>query len=262
VPWWTRWAALAWVLLQIPEFFLPASALNPLELPPLLQAAGFLVFVLSGVVAQTYRYRRVSSPTQRQQTKWAVFGLAIALTGFLALTFLTPLIFPSTQPLTASIPSLLAASYGVMLLVPISLAIAILRHQLYDIDLLINRTLVYGSLTGILFAIYFVSVISVQALIEAITGIHQESALAIVASTLLTVALIQPLRRRIQRGIDRRFYRRRYNAARTLERLASTLRQEVDLQALSDQLLHVVRDTMQPTHLSLWLRPTERRNEK
>lgn len=262
VPWWTRWVAIAWVLLQIPEFFFPASPLNPIGLPPLLQAAGFLGFVLSVVVAQTYRYRRVSSPAQRQQTKWVVFGVAIALTGFLALTFLTPLIVPSAQPLSFSVPSFLAITYAVMLLVPLSLAIAILRHQLYDIDLLINRTLVYGSLTGILFAIYFVSVISVQALIEGVTGIRQESALAIVASTLLTVALIQPLRRRIQRGIDRRFYRRRYDAARTLERLASTLRQEVDLQALSDQLLHVVRDTMQPTHLSLWLRSTERRKSE
>jgi hypothetical protein len=259
VPLWTRWVAIVWVLLQIPEFFAPASTLNPIRFPPLLQAAGFLGFVLSVGAAQVYRYRRVSTPMQRQQTKWVVFGVVLALSGFLALTFLTPLIFPSTQPLSFSVPSFLAASYGVMLLVPLSLAIAILRHRLYDIDLLINRTLVYGSLTGILSAIYFVSVISGQALIQAVTGIHDESPLAVVASTLLAVALFQPLRLRLQRGIDRRFYRRRYDAARTLERLASTLRQEVDLQTLTDQLLHVVKDTMQPAHLSLWLRPTERR---
>ena len=259
VPWWTRWVAFAWMVPQLPEFFWPDSPLNPMRYPPLLQAAGFLGFVLSVVVAQVYRYRRVSTPAQRQQTKWVVFGVGIALTGFLALTFVTPLIVPTAQALSYSIPSFLAASYGVMLLVPLSLAIAILRHRLYDVDLLINRTLVYGSVTAILFAIYFVSVITVQALIEALTGIQQESPLAIVASTLLTAALFQPLRQRIQRGIDRRFYRHRYDAARTLERMASALRQEVDLQALSEHLLQVVRDTMQPTHASLWLRPVERR---
>lgn len=259
VPWWTRWVAFAWMVPQLPEFFWPDSPLNPMRYPPLLQAAGFLGFVLSVVVAQVYRYRRVSTPAQRQQTKWVVFGVGIALTGFLALTFVTPMIVPTAQALSYSIPSFLAASYGVMLLVPLSLAIAILRHRLYDVDLLINRTLVYGSVTAILFAIYFVSVITVQALIEALTGIQQESPLAIVASTLLTAALFQPLRQRIQRGIDRRFYRHRYDAARTLERMASALRQEVDLQALSEHLLQVVRDTMQPTHASLWLRPVERR---
>src|SRR5690349_5937865 len=99
VPWWTRWAAFAWLAPQLPEFFTPDSSLDPLHYPPLLQAAGFLGFVLSVVVAQVYRYRRVSTPVQRQQTKWVVFGLAIALIGFLALTFLTPLLFPTTQPL-------------------------------------------------------------------------------------------------------------------------------------------------------------------
>ena len=136
VPWWTRWVAFVWLLPQLPEFFAPGSSLDPLRYPPLLQAAGFLGFVLSVVVAQVYRYRRVSTPVQRQQTKWVVFGLAIALIGFLALTFLTPLLFPTAQPLSFSVPAFLAASYGVMLLVPISLAIAILRHQLFDIDLL------------------------------------------------------------------------------------------------------------------------------
>jgi hypothetical protein len=257
VPWWTRWVGFAWIVPQIPEFFWPDSPLNPLHYPPVLQAAGFLGFVLSVVVAQAYRYRRVSTPIQRQQTKWVIFGVALALTGFLALTFITPLAFPSAQSLAFSVPSFLAASYLVMLLLPLSLAIAMLRHQLYDVDLLINRTLVYGSLTAILSAIYFISVITVQAVITAITGARQESPLALVASTLLTVALFQPLRLRIQRVIDRRFYRSQYNAARTLERLATGLRQEVDLQALSDHLLQVVRETMQPTHLSLWLRKTD-----
>jgi hypothetical protein len=253
VPWWTRWVGFAWLVPQIPEFFFPASPLNPEHYPPLLQAAGFLGFVLSVVVAQTHRYRRVSTHVQRQQTKWVVWGMAIALTGFLALTFLTPLVFPATRPLSLSVPSFLAASYGVMLLVPVTLAIAMLRHRLYDIDLLINRTLVYGSLTTILFAVYLVSVVSTQALIRVVTGVHVESPLAIVASTLLAAALFQPLRQRLQRIIDRRFYRRRYDATRTLERLAATLRQEVDLQTLSDQLLQVVKETMQPAHLSLWL---------
>ena len=258
VPRWTRWVGLAWIVPQIPEFFWPDSPLDPLRYPPALQAAGFLGFVLSVVVAQVYRYRRVSTPVQRQQTKWVIYGVAIALTGFLALTFITPLAFPSARSLAFSVPAFLAASYLVMLLVPLSLAIAMLRHRLYDVDILINRTLVYGSLTAILFATYFVSVITVQAIITAITGDRQESPLAIVASTLLAVALFQPLRLRIQRAIDRRFYRSRYNAARTLERLAAGLRQEVDLQALSDHLLQVVKETMHPTHASLWLRNTER----
>jgi len=262
VPWWTRWVAFTWLLPQLPEFFAPGSSLDPLRYPPLLQAAGFLGFVLSVVVAQVYRYRRVSTPVQRQQTKWVVFGLAIALIGFLALTFLTPLLFPTTQPLSFSVPAFLAASYGVMLLVPISLAIAILRHQLFDIDLLINRTLVYGSLTAILTGVYFLGVVGVQELINVITGIQKESPLAIVASTLVVAALFQPLRRRLQRGIDRRFYRRRYDTARTLERLAATLRQEVDMQTLTDQLLRVVKDTMQPAHLSLWIRPTGHREHE
>jgi hypothetical protein len=262
VPHWTRLVAFAWILPQLPEFFWPDSPLNPEHYPPLLQAAGFLGFVLSVVAAQTYRYRFVSSPAQRQQTKWVVFGVAIALAGFLLLTFVTPLAFPQIEPLMYSNPALLAASYGVMLLVPISLAIAIQRYRLYDIDALINRTLVYGLLTGILFAVYFVGVVSAQALMQIVTGIRQESPLAIVASTLLAAALFQPLRQRIQRAIDRRFYRRRYDTARTLERMTATLRQEVDLQALTDQLLHVVRDTMQPAHLSLWLRPRERRENQ
>ena len=261
VPWWTRWIAFAWVLLQIPEFFfrLAAESYRITSTAPGRWFPRFCAIRCGGPdLSLSPRLQPGAAPADQ------VGGLRRGHRAHW---------LPGADVSDTADRSLDPAALIQRSLVPggqlwrhvarrLSLAIAILRHQLYDIDLLINRTLVYGSLTGILFAIYFVSVISVQALIEGVTGIRQESALAIVASTLLTVALIQPLRRRIQRGIDRRFYRRRYDAARTLERLASTLRQEVDLQALSDQLLHVVRDTMQPTHLSLWLRPTERRKSE
>ena len=130
---------------------------------------------------------------------------------------------------------------------------AILRYRLYDIDLLINRTLVYGSLTAMLVTLYFGGIVVLQRLFDILTG--QKSTLAVVASTLLIAALFQPLRRRIQSFIDRRFYRRKYDARKTLEAFSIKLRDETDLDALRDDLVGVVRETMQPAHSSLWLRP-------
>jgi hypothetical protein len=138
---------------------------------------------------------------------------------------------------------------------PLFTGIAIVRYRLYDIDIIINRTLVYGTLTATVVAVYFGGVATLQALFRALTGQEQQSQLAIVISTLVIAALFNPLRRRIQAFIDRRFYRKKCNAAKTLEGFSLKLRDETDLKALSDDLVGVVRETMQPAHVSLWLRP-------
>jgi hypothetical protein len=138
-------------------------------------------------------------------------------------------------------------------LVPTAVGIAVLKYRLYEIDIIINRALVYGSLTVMLVALYLGGIVVSQRLFVLLTG--RQSTLAVVASTLLIAALFTPLRRRIQSFIDRRFYRRKYDARRTLEALSAKLRDETDLEALSDDLVGVVRETMQPAHVSLWLRP-------
>jgi hypothetical protein len=135
----------------------------------------------------------------------------------------------------------------------VAVGIAILRHRLYDIDVIINRTLVYSALTATLVALYFGGIVVLQRLFEALAG--EKSTLAVVASTLVIAALFNPLRRHIQSFIDRRFYRRKYDAIKTLEAFSSKLREETDLEALSDDLVGVVKETMQPPHTSLWLRP-------
>jgi hypothetical protein len=162
-------------------------------------------------------------------------------------------------PLFSSWPLLIEISWGVgvfgFLFFPVATGIAILRYRLYDIDILINRTLVYGSLTVMLALVYFGGVTATQALFTALTGQEEQPQLAIVVSTLLIAALFTPLRRRIQSFIDRSFYRRKYDARKTLEDFSAQLRDETDLNALSDDLVGVVRETMQPAHVSLWLRP-------
>jgi hypothetical protein len=208
------------------------------------------------ILSQIYRYRRVSTPVQRQQTKWVILGVAVAI-GLIIGLLVIGLLIPSIDN-TIFYNVLWYIIYPIaLLLIPLSIGFSILRYRLYDIDLLINRTLVYGILTVSLAVVYFGLVIGLQALVRLFTGEALQSPIVIVASTLAIAALFQPLRHRIQAIIDRRFYRRKYDAARTLEEFSSTLRNELELSQLSEQLLNVVQETMQPTQVSLWLRKSD-----
>jgi hypothetical protein len=207
------------------------------------------------VVAQLYRYHSVSSRIERQQTKWIVFGLTATYLIEFVINIgsdLFPSVFSTTSPANVI---LLPLGNVVPILIPLSFGFAILRFRLWDIDLIIRRTLVYGALTVILTGVYVGLVIGLQALLRGM--LNQGSGVAIVLSTLAIAALFQPLRRRIQRIIDRRFYRSKYDAAKTVAAFSATLRQEVDFDQLREQLLAVVQETMQPAHVSLWLRPPE-----
>jgi hypothetical protein len=158
------------------------------------------------------------------------------------------------------------ASYALptlgLLLIPVSITIAILRARLWEIDVIIRRTLVYSTLTVILALLYLGLVIGLGSLVRLLTGQAGQSPVIIVASTLAIAALIQPLRHRIQAIIDRRFYRRKYDAVKTVEEFSATLRNEVDLNTLRQHLITVVQDTMQPSHMSLWLREPGRKSSR
>jgi len=209
------------------------------------------------VIALFYRYRYASSPLQRQQTKWVIYGGSVA--GIIEVGLTLPLyLFPSLRQAGSFYQLVIAPAYIlVVFLVPLSIGLAILRYRLYDIDLLINRTLVYGTLTVSLALVYAGLIIGLQALMGAI--IKQNNDVVIVVSTLTIVALFLPLRHRIQNIIDRRFYRRKYDAAKVMAAFSATLRNEVDLSQLSENLLAVVQETMQPTGVWLWLRKPEGR---
>jgi hypothetical protein len=253
VPRWTRWIPILWAAHEVAYYFFPSSPLNIKRSSPLLDFVTISTFVCIAIGSQIYRYRRVSSPTQRQQTKWVVFG--IVLGGLGTIGFALPfLIYPTLAQFGSPIAFALETGiYGSLLLIPLSIGVAILHDRLWDIDIVINRTLVYGSLTGMLALVYFGCIVLSQRLFVVLTG--EKSTLAVVASTLVIASLFTPLRHRIQSFIDRRFYRRKYDARKTLDAFSTKIRDETNLAALSDDLVMVVRDTMQPAHVSLWLRP-------
>jgi hypothetical protein len=222
-----------------------AQIVQPLSLLPFAAAAVSLIL----------RQRR-SRGVERQQLKWLTSSIAVLtiLTALQLAVYVRYGDLPAEQPGWAQL--FVAVSIFSFVLIPVAAGIAILRYRLYELDLLINRTLVYGTLTASLAVVYVGGVISLQYLFRLLTG--EESNLAIVASTLIIAALFNPLRRRIQALVDRRFYRRKYDAAKTLEAFSARLRDETDLQRISDDLVGVVRETMQPTYISLWLRPVSR----
>jgi hypothetical protein len=246
VPRWTRWCALAVGAYWLAVVFLPVLPSNAGG-----PATSFIpLSLLSALVAQVYRYRRISTPRERQQTKWAVFGFALAIlliAVYILIGFLVPSSFKNDPVLTALNPVFPVA----LTLIPIFLAIAVWRSRLWDIDVIINKALVYGLLTALLAGVYAGLVLGLQALLGGL--FHQTNAIALVVSTLAIYALFWPLRRRIQSIIDRRFYRRKYDTAKVLAAFSGTLRQEVDLQQLREHLIAVVQETMQPAYVSLWL---------
>jgi len=253
VPRWTLWLALIY---GVGSFGLwNFTTFGPPSWPPLLFNAAVLVVWGSFPIAQLYRYVYVSDRIQRQQNKWVVFGVAIAIAGALTTIFTVgaAVDLPSETVGAKMLSMLLMDAFG--LLIPLSLGVAVLRARLFDIDVVINRTLVYGSLTVMLALVYLGGVATTQASVRALTGQEEQPQLAIVISTLVIAALFNPLRRGIQSFIDRRFYRRKYDARKTLEAFSAKLREETDIEALNDELVGVVRETMQPAHVSLWLRP-------
>ena len=215
------------------------DAVNPVEV---------ILYTLALVAMSSLVVRlRGSKGVERQQVKWFAYAVVV-----LAISAILAYVVSETMGIRwlGWISSVLVI-VGVVGL-PVAVGIAILRYRLYNIDLIINRTLVYGSLSAILVSLYVGSIVASQGLLRALTG--QGSQLAIVASTLAVAALFNPLRHRIQSFIDRRFYRRKYDARRTLEAFSAKLRNQTDLDALGDDLVDVVRETMQPAHVSLWLR--------
>jgi hypothetical protein len=258
------WRVVAWcagagiALLLLGESLLPGplddypEVVNPYGVdgwvPEVLAAIAFLalmVAIVGSPLSLIMRFRRAGRE-QRQQIKWLALAGAVA-----GVTFVLALASYEALPDGAADGAIMLS----ILMLPVAAGMAILRHRLYDIDVVINRTLVYGALTATLAAAYLGSVLLLQLALSPLT---EESDLAIAGSTLAVAALFRPARARIQHAVDRRFYRRRYDAARTLESFGVRLRDEVDLDALGGELRAVVSDTMQPAHVSLWLREAGR----
>ena len=278
-----RWRPLAWLSGAVMILFSAAITLapgpledhpemrNPLGLEALghpwvkVVVTGIVlllpVCILASALSLVWRYRHAGGEV-REQIKWVAFAASFVGVVYLS-TLVGGLFFAPEASATEQAPLWIAFLQIMVQLsfagIPVAIGFAVLKYRLYEIDIIINRTLVYGSLTATLVVVYFGGIVVLQRVFVLLTG--QRSTLAVVASTLLIAALFNPLRRRIQSFIDRSFYRRRYDAARTLEGFSMKLRDETDLDALSDDLVGVVRETMAPAHVSLWLRSVQGSHE-
>jgi cytochrome b subunit of formate dehydrogenase len=255
--WFARFTAISLLPAAIlaalsPGLILSSTLQNPLGiqgLPNASKAIEAFMYALVVVGASSMLTRlRHAGRIERQQIKWFAYATAVAISGVI----LKNTVYPAVGLTWVWWVGLVLTTVGVVSS-PVAMGIAIFRYRLYQIDLIINRTLVYGSLTAVLAGVYLGGVVLLQYAFRALTG--EGSQLAVVASTLIIAALFIPLRRRIQGFIDRRFYRRKYDARKTLEAFSAKLRNQTDLDALSEDLVGVVGDTMQPAHVSLWLRP-------
>jgi hypothetical protein len=254
---WLRRARLAWIALALAAL-VPSVLSWPVYYGVLRTVCAFIPFLASMLVIPIYRYWRVFTPVERQQTKWAVLGFMAAFAGIAATQAVSvPYIDSAPQGETFLVAGDLIQDVGYTLaplMIPLFIGVAILRSRLWDIDVIIRRTLIYSALTGLLAAAYFGSVLVSQSLLRAVTG-QAQNALATVVSTLAIAVLIVPLRRRVQAFIDRRFYRQGYDAAKTVAAFAAAARDEVELDRLTAHMLAVVSNTLQPASVSLWLRP-------
>ena len=257
VPRWSLWVSLVYptyvvcYLLFLRPLRVPGWALYYTPINAVTWFGSYTILIL----AQVYRYFRVSNAVERQQTKWVALGFFVVLVSGLVALSLGSYLSDQHNGLPYALFSLSSAPF--YLIIPLSIGFAMLRSRLWDIDIIINKALVYGLLSALLAAVYAGLIIGLQFLLGGI--IKQNNDVAIVVSTLVIAALFQPLRSRIQHVIDQRFYRRRYDAARTLASFSATLRTEVDLATLSEHLVAVVEETMQPASVSLWLRPPAQR---
>ncbi len=255
VPRWTRWLLPVWLGLM---------ALFSLQLlPDSLAFAPVALYLVLGIGSQGYRFARRSNPVQRQQTKWVLFSFAfLVVMAIWSISILAG--NQSEQQFTVRdlwVSTIAVSLFTVSLaMLPISIGVAILRYRLWDIDVIIRKTLVYTVLTALLALVYLGIVVLLQALFGRLAGVEQ-STLAIVISTLAIAALFTPLRRRIQDAIDRRFYRKKYDAQQVLAQFAITARDETDLDALLAELARVVDETLQPEHVSVWLTPSGHKSE-
>jgi hypothetical protein len=247
---------IAWATAALPLPFLAISALAPAfppaspappPLPVLLLQLTQVVALVASILSLLVRMRRARGD-ERQQIKWLAYG-ALPIGAIFVLSFIQPVVV-STFGLEAS-AWLFVLQHIAFLSVPLAIGIAILRYRLYDIDHLINRTLVYGVTTATIAVAFFAGIVVLQAILRPFTN---GSEIAVAVSTLVSFALFQPLRARVQAGVDRRFNRSRYDAARTLEDFSVHLRDEVDLDAVRADLLDAVRETVQPAHVAVWLR--------
>jgi len=271
-----RWRPLAWLCGAVLVSESVGSMLSPgplahlggvqnpfgLEGAPWVEIAGNAVLpllplcMLASALSLVMRYRRAGGE-QREQIKW-IASSALAVVVVYMVTLGLSLLSWTDWFVEGNPPWLILLQYAAgtsLTAIPIAVGFAVLKYRLYDIDIIINRALVYGSLTVTLVVVYLGGIISLQGLFRALTG--QGSQLAIVATTLAIAAFFNSARRRIQAFIDRRFYRRKYDARKTLEVFSAKLRDETDLEALSEELARVVGETMQPAHVSIWLRPDE-----